>query len=348
MIFVFVCVILNGDFLIFLARGYNKLSCGNLQVFCLDVGQASSTVVIFPNGHSMIVDTGSVSSCDDFLGQVNAIFLYNNIKQVDFLVLTHSDEDHVGGTAELLKKYQVKNVYRPKLSSTSSLEKATNFPLIETYIYEKAVTAIYSEPDCTVNLNENKTLMIDSARVMFQTAKKVQNEEPNYHSPFILITQNKKNFLLCGDAEEDRELEFLEYLDTSNLEISVDFLIVGHHGSNMSSCQAFLERIKPKNAIISAKDDDFPALDTIIRLKNSGVSEIYITKQDGTVGVSFDEDGKFLVNISTIKFDVPLFIVAIFCLFAMIFHFYWLSNRPFDKKKYINSLNFKNIIENEQ
>lgn len=316
----------------YLVNGFGQIQDSSLQVYYFDVGQASSVMVVFPNDKTMIIDTGSNDSEDDFIANVNTVLKSNNLKKIDYLVLTHSDEDHVGGADVLLEDFQVSNVLRPKILSTSQLEvENSNYKVVTTQVYEDAITAIYEEPDCEVSFIETDVKMEgEETSVNFFACQKDNYTETNDYSPFIEITYNNKSFLFTGDATSDREQELIEYLSTESITMDIDFLFVAHHGSKYSTSEEFLSAISPEYAIISAGDELHPTEEVLDRLTASGVKEIYCTKTDGTIGVGVNENGTYRIKTMAVHIDLSLVVVLVcFAGFVIIFFI----DKFFSKKK---------------
>ena len=166
--FVIIFIFFNNNYLQFIANDFHKIANTDLKVYFLNVGNASANVVIFPNKTSMIIDTGSQASEDEFLKSVELIFSANKIKKVDWLVLTHSDEDHIGGAVSLLKKYQIDTIYRPKLYSNSTLEEPNNLYLqeVETQIYEDVIDNVLTEPNCEVKFIDEEIMQVGESTIL--------------------------------------------------------------------------------------------------------------------------------------------------------------------------------------
>ena len=118
-----------------------------MQVYFLNVGQASATMVVLPNRETLIYDTGSIESSNNFVDSVGLILRQNKLSKINHLILSHSDADHVGGVVKLLKKFEILNIYRPKIMSTSAneIENTYGYKVVNNPIYNSAITAVYAE-----------------------------------------------------------------------------------------------------------------------------------------------------------------------------------------------------------
>lgn len=79
------------------------------SVTYIDVGQGHSTFIKFPDGKTMLIDSGDISS----VSKVENVIRDAGVDCVDYLVATHADADHIGGFAYLLGVFEFKNIYRP-------------------------------------------------------------------------------------------------------------------------------------------------------------------------------------------------------------------------------------------
>jgi competence protein ComEC len=108
----------------------------------------------------------------------------------------------------------------------------------------------------------------------------------NNFSVVIRVTFGNNNFMFTGDAEDVSENEIL----TGGYNISSDLLKVGHHGSDSSTTQKFLDQVNPKYAIISAGKSNIyghPTKSTMEKLRIKG-AEVYRTDENGTIVASSD------------------------------------------------------------
>lgn len=87
----------------------------DLSVHFIDVGQGSSAFIELPDGTTMLIDAGIKSQGTTVCNYISGL----GYTQIDYLVLTHGDNDHVGGMGKVLDTFEVKNIYRPFQVSVS-------------------------------------------------------------------------------------------------------------------------------------------------------------------------------------------------------------------------------------
>lgn len=190
------------------------------------------------------------------------------IGRIDYLILTHGDFDHMGEAINLVNNFKIKKVIF-NCGRYNYLEKQ----LID--VLERKKIDYYS---CVKNLD------IEDFNLQFLNTKIYDNENDN--SNVIYFNYNSYKILLMGDAGEKRELDILESYNIKD----IDFLKVGHHGSNTSSSKIFINSINPKYSLISVgKNNKFghPRSSVLNILKNS---TIYRTDEDGSIKIILNKN----------------------------------------------------------
>ncbi len=235
-----------------------------LNIFYLNVGQADSTLITMGED-VMLIDAGNEKD-----GKYITEFLKaQGIEQIDYLIETHSGDDHSGGIETIVNNLTVSNVYMPH----SAISKSE--------IKDKVQIKIFSNLEQTYSLGNAtwKVLSVDNS-------EEVKESGDNDTSIVIQLSYKDNKFLFMGDATSKVEKQLL------NKEIlgKIDVLKVGHHGSNTSSSENFLNVILPTYSIISVNNSEYskhPSENTIERL-NSINSKIYRTDVNGTIWITSD------------------------------------------------------------
>ena len=237
----------------------------SLVVTMLDVNQGDCLLISYPhNQGNILIDTGGKLFDDSNYISNNIIIPYVKslgIKKINYLILTHGDYDHMGDGINLVNNYKVKNVVF-NCGEFNELEKE----LIK--VLDKKKINYYS---CIKELN------IDSNKLYFLQTKKYNNENDN--SNVIYTELDGYKFMFMGDASQEREKDILEKYNLG----SIDFLKVGHHGSNTSSSKEFIDKINPKYSIISVGKNNRYGHPNKEVLNNLNNSKIYRTDQDGSI-----------------------------------------------------------------
>ena len=240
----------------------------NIKIHYIDVGQGDS-ILIQCGEHNMLIDAGTNSSEEDLISYLDNL----NIQKFDYLVGTHTHEDHIGGMDKIVKKYDFDSILFPK--TTSNTKTFENF-VTEVKNKNKKLTA----PDTT------KTYILGDATFEILSPLKDEYEDQNNYSIVIKLKYKDTSFLFTGDAEKLVEEDILD----TNKDISADVIKIGHHGSSTSSSDKLLNETKPTYSIIMAGEGNsygLPTEETLNKLKNIG-STIYRTDLNGTITATSD------------------------------------------------------------
>jgi competence protein ComEC len=235
----------------------------NLYVHFINVGQGDSIYIKAPNGEDILIDGGNKDGSD-----VVAYLKKQKVKDIEFMIATHPDADHIGGLDEVLKAFPVKNVYAPKVSHTSQA-------------YKDFLTAVKNRKLTIKTAQANVTLPIKGVTAKFVgPVKTYSKSDTNDWSAVLRLAYGKNAFLFTGDAEFKAESDMIK----AKQPLKADVLKVGHHGAKTSTSTAFLNAVKPKYAVISVGKNSYghPTKEVLNRLKVAKVT-VYRTDQKGTI-----------------------------------------------------------------
>ena len=297
------------------AHNFDTIFNNDLQFYSFYVGQGESSLVV-AGDTTILYDTGTIEYAESLCDELDVIFDANDISKIDYLILSHQHIDHAGGAEKVLSRFEVENIFRPKILSPFE-ENVENYPVTSDLNYINVVDAILKE-NANIFFIEPCAINIDDVVLKFWTPQNITYSDENELSPIVSIEAFGKTIMLTGDATSDTEAEFLEVLGED--EIAVDILKVSHHGSDTASSSAFLEKIHPFLAVISAGIDNtynFPAEEVIDRLYDAGTNKIYVTKNLGTIGLSLTNTS-FKEAKGFIFHDDALLLTVYFLIFFMI------------------------------
>ena len=246
---------------------FNKYSClidNSYYVYFLDVGQGDSSVIKYKD-EVIMIDTGGKMNYEkeewrkkkEYHISDNTIKFLKSIgaTNIDYLILTHGDYDHLGEAEYLINNFKVKELII-NCGDINDLEKNL---LINKYNY------------CIKELNLNKS------KLYFINNNLYDNENDN--SIVIYTKLYNTSLLLMGDASKEVEHNILKEYNLEN----IDILKVGHHGSKTSTSEYFINTINPKYSIISVGKNNrygHPNKEVLDNIKNY---KIYRTDEDGSI-----------------------------------------------------------------
>ena len=238
-------LIIFGFFVTFLPRAD--------EVIFLDVGQGDAAV-IFKNQKTIVVDA---------FGDVQSYLKFRYIKTIDYLILTHSDQDHMKNAKDLINEFEVK------------------FLVLSGYLDYQL------EHPNIINIKEDRLFTIEEINLEF-LAPFQSYQSTNECSIVFKIEVNELSYIFTGDISVTVENQLiLRY----GLLLDVDVLKVAHHGSMTSSSLDWLRITSPTYAIMSVARYNiygFPDQDIIERYRSLGIY-LYLTSENGSISFTENE-----------------------------------------------------------
>ncbi len=263
---------------------------GMLTVYFFDVGQADCSLLLFPDQTVMLIDSGNKTD-----GQKISSFISDlGISVIDYFVLTHPHEDHIGGALNIFEDFTVSTVCLPEIDEAY---------LPDTAIYENTASAIENEKCRELYLTAGTVVVEKENFNVTAVAPRKDSvySDMNDYSLCLLINCFTNTLLYTGDSEMPSELDMID----SDINLDADILKVGHHGSGNSSTDGFLKNVTPMVSIISCgKDNTYghPHNDAVNRLQKTG-SKVYRTDTVGTVIAKCYDGGFNIETDDTITLD---------------------------------------------
>lgn len=290
---------------------------GDLKVHFVDVGQGDCIYIQFPDGKDMLIDCGNETKKnmpDTVLSNLQTRITDGRI---DYLMLTHADQDHVSYLDEVLNQFIVSTIYMPNILATNTglaseinsldpekLAMFTDPDTISTEVYAKFFIAALTEENCQIILNvdqddaHNSIVISDNSTYNLtfycMTAAKWAEtnlnsaEKKNAVSPIGILEYNGKRIVLTGDSNERNEPDFISRVGS----IDCDVLKVGHHGSQTSSTAPFLAAITCEYAVFCCGEGngyDHPRQAALDRM--STYTAIYRTDLNGNIVLTVTPQG---------------------------------------------------------
>jgi competence protein ComEC len=256
-----------------------KKQDSNFVVYYLDAGQGDCTLIICDD-EVLMIDS---STTNQFYNIKKHLFSLE-IDTIDYLLITHQHDDHLGSATKIINHYSVSNIMMPCLSYDN---------YVDSLSYDDLINAISIRNINHQSVSAGDSFVLGSAIVEILAPMK-QDDNINNMSLVIKITYGNTSFLFTGDGEKEVEKQLLR----ANIDVSADVLRVGHHGSKTSSTDAFLTAVNPDFAIISCGMDNnygHPNSETIKNLEVIGLYP-YITSVNGDITVTSDGNRVTLIS----------------------------------------------------
>ncbi len=243
---------------------------GTLTVTNLDVGKADSAVLMYKD-HAGIIDTGTAEAypvIDSFLKN-------SHVEKIDYMILTHYDQDHIGSAVSLIDDYDIEKIYLPDYVS----EKRHYQELMDRVKKLENVTFV----NTTVSEHlDGLTLDIIPASDPEKLTEDT-NDYDNNMSLLCMVSLGSKKLFFTGDIEKDRIAGILD----SSLNIRADWIKLPHHGSHEKKMKKFLKKVSPRYSVISTSreeppDEELLTLLTDLKIENyDTINDNVVTECDG-------------------------------------------------------------------
>ena len=240
------------------------LNNDKLNIIFFYVGQADCTLIKL-NDDVILIDAGNNNDGKN----VVSLLQEKGITQIDYLIGTHADEDHIGGIDDIINSMDIGTFLIPTIG-----ENGTD--------YKNAVETAKDKNIQIKHPTRGDIFYFENAQFEVMSAMEEEGTSDNNSSLVIEFTYNNTTYLFMGDAETE--------VENSRSWNKVNVLKVGHHGSNSSSSTKFLEQVNPEYSIIEVgKNNSYnlPSDKAIRRLEESGTQVLRTDKANGKEVGSF-------------------------------------------------------------
>lgn len=283
------------------------------EIYFFDVGQADSALILC-DGESMLIDGGNMGDGDMVVSSLQSL----GLNELDAVVSTHSDEDHIGGLPDVLEAFDVGTLYVDGNPAS-------------TKIYQRFCDIASANSLAFTNPSPGDTFDLGDSIVTFLGPISMASD-PNENSIVLRIDYGETSYLFTGDAMRKEEKELVE----AGADLAADVLKVAHHGGAESTNYVFLREVMPEYAVISVGEGNkygHPTEEALSRLRDVGAA-VYRTDELGTIicrsdgvhiefinstdqrmpeaesnradeQIAVDEDAAYIGNINSKKFHLP-------------------------------------------
>lgn len=259
----------------------------------VDVGQGDAILLKFPGNVEVMIDGGTTSSGladyrTELVGYLNDVVSDDTI---EYMIVTHPDTDHYNMLEAVMDAFVVGEVYY------NDCDKNTTYSKFQDRVLEELGdegTAIDADGETYRILNtESYSLTVYAPGYdRFNTGDMTEYdaEESNGMSPFVVVETLNRTLIFTGDATVETEEWFMSAYSGS---LDVDFIKIGHHGSDTSTSQEFLNFVNPEYCVIMCDDGsayEHPSATVMNRLFDKGVVT-YRTNRHGNIVLYIDASG---------------------------------------------------------
>lgn len=251
--------------------GCTNLSHTEMQCDVMKIGKADC-IVLAEESYTVLIDCGESDDGTEIIKHLQEM----GTDEIDCLIITHFDRDHIGGAADVIDAFPVKRLLEPDYEPES--------PDSEEYLaYRDAISRNQIQAE---SLNDDLQLNIGGMRMQIYTANAVYDKNiDNNNSLVVDLTHEGNRFLFTGDIEKQRIQDMLEQKQIN----SCDFLKIPHHGRYNSALNDLFEAASPTYAAITCSVKNPPEQETLDALEAVGCI-VYSTK-DSEVHVRSTKNG---------------------------------------------------------
>ena len=236
-----------------------------LTVTFLDVGKADA-IVLSTAGYTIMIDTGTAKKATKVVDALNNL----GVSAINELILTHFDQDHVGGAAAVLDNFSVDEVIATYESKESD----------EVNAYHDAMK---SHGINVVEVRSETERVYDAVNytIIPPVRESYDKDTSNNSSLVVRVTFGTVSMLFAGDIQHER----IEELLASGKDLSANLLKVPHHGKEEDDSAKFFEAASPMYAVITSSKDDKESDVVVKELENCG-ARVFLTRKGAVTAIT--------------------------------------------------------------
>ncbi len=288
-----------------LANNFKLVSNQNsLIVHYISVGNSDAIAINLPDGKVAFIDAGTGKKSATVLDYVKNNVLLGSANRIDYMFLTHTDEDHIGNAKRLIENYSVGTVYMPATEADTNV-----YTELKNYIENHNIST--KEFLGAVDIENGYKIEIFGPVTIKKT-------DSNASCPIIKLTYKDTSFLFAGDVPTYTEQIYVTEYGT---QLDADILKVAHHGSKSSSSKEFLEKVTPNIAVISCGEGTTAEVGEIVleNLNNVG-AQVVRTDEVGNVIIKVKDDLKMYtgnISVTNLSLDYRNIVIILECVLGV-------------------------------
>ena len=245
---------------------------GNLTITALSVGKADA-MIIQESDQVLLLDTGELDDGEKVVRELED----RGVDQIDQLLITHFDKDHVGGAVYVMEHMEVVSVVLPDYEGDREE-------------YQQFLAGLEDHPDVR-RLTEPLEETLGNMQISIypaEDAEEIQNTEEEYDNDMSLVTSisyGNKRFLFTGDIEKTRIRQML----AADVDWRHDWIKMPHHGRYQKALDDLLEAVRPSKAVICSSTKN-PAEEKTLELLEKWQIQVWDTAEQAVVTVCDGEN----------------------------------------------------------
>src|SRR5579884_654134 len=279
-----------------------------LQIFFVDVEGGQATLFVTPSGDSLLIDTGWEYNAYRDANRIVKAAKLAGIKKIDYVLITHYHQDHVGGVPQLVAKMPVETFvdHGPYRENTPAIEHLFTE-------YQKAIAGknhIVAKPGDTIPVGGINVVVVSADGNLIQqplpgagqenpycsgVPQKATDPSENARSVGTVITFGQLRIVDLGDLSCNKELELMCPINKLG---RADILVVSHHGLDQSNSPALVHGLQPRVAIFDngSKKGASPSAWDIVK-SSPGLLDIWQLHFADANGSEHNTQDPFIANV---------------------------------------------------
>ncbi len=260
-----------------------------LEINFVDVGQGDCTFIKTPYNKTILIDGGGSNINSGFDGGKNILLPYildKGYTKIDYMLITHMDNDHIGNLFTILEELKVKKIIISKQGEDSE-----NYKKLLDIVKKKKIKVLIVKEGDILKIENNLYF-----KILWPQEEQIKENILNNNSIVAKLNYHNFSMLFTGDIEKIAEEKMLEKYD--NKDLKADILKIAHHGSKTSSIEEFVEKVNPKMALIGVGKNNLfkhPS-DSTLETLNKNKIKIYRTDKNGEITIKVNRKGQYIVK----------------------------------------------------
>lgn len=242
---------------------------GNYRLSVIDIGQAECALLVTPQNKTVMVDAGTPYGANDTADYTIAPYLLKNgNSRIDYLVISHAHDDHMGEVLPLLDIVEVENIvyYCPDESDVM-------FDILQ---------AAQNKGIYLINMYYNRSVKVDDTTELIRLSDHFDENDANDQSLVINVKCSERNIIFAGDAT-DKVLDGIEYPE------DIFIYKVAHHGSKSSYCDELMHHLPQYSVICTGKGNIYNLPNEDALKKYRDYSTVLLTEDSGAIRFDFND-----------------------------------------------------------